>query len=96
MWDSRRTFLAFRTEQFVLGLVIPTDSSSWRPRPCWSPRSCCRHFARAEGEDTDRLSDIVVTAQRREQSVQDIGTSITAIDGAEIAKLGFDDTKDHH
>jgi iron complex outermembrane receptor protein len=51
-------------------------------------------YTHAEGEDADRLSELVVTAQRREQSMQDVGTSITALSGADISKLGLLDTKD--
>lgn len=51
-------------------------------------------MAHADGEDSDRLADIVVTAQRREQSVQDVGVSITAISGAELRKSGLTDTRD--
>ena len=36
-----------------------------------------------------QLEEIVVTAQRREQSLQDIGISITAFTAAEIEKLGI-------
>jgi iron complex outermembrane receptor protein len=44
--------------------------------------------------DTDRLPEITVTAQRREQSLQDVGTSITAFDAASLQKLGLRSTTD--
>jgi iron complex outermembrane recepter protein len=40
------------------------------------------------------IEEIVVTAQRREQSIQDVGTSITAFDAAAIAKLGLNSVTD--
>lgn len=41
--------------------------------------------------DGDGLAEIVVTAQKREQSLQAVGTSITAFDGAALQKLGITD-----
>ena len=40
------------------------------------------------------LEEIVVTAQKREQSLQDIGISITAFSGAQISALGYTNTTD--
>lgn len=49
--------------------------------------------AAAETTDTDTgtLTEIVVTAQKREQNLQTVGTSITAFDGAALQKLGVTD-----
>jgi iron complex outermembrane receptor protein len=44
--------------------------------------------------ETDRLPEITVTAQRREQSLEDVGTSITALDASSLEKLGLRDTAD--
>ena len=44
--------------------------------------------------ETDRVPEVIVTAQRREQSLQDVGTSITAFDAASLEKLGLRDTAD--
>jgi iron complex outermembrane receptor protein len=40
---------------------------------------------------TAKLDEIVVTAQKREQNLQDVGASVTALDGAALAKLGLRD-----
>jgi len=40
------------------------------------------------------LDEIVVSAQRREQNLQDVGTSITAFDGATLQKLGLTSATD--
>jgi iron complex outermembrane recepter protein len=40
------------------------------------------------------IEEIVVTAQRREQSIQDVGTSITAFDASELKKLGLTNVTD--
>jgi iron complex outermembrane recepter protein len=45
----------------------------------------------AEQEDT--LQEITVTAQKREQSLQDIGISITAVQSQDLRELGIVDTK---
>ncbi len=47
----------------------------------------------AEG-DEDKLGEIVVTAQRREQNLQDVGTSVTAFDAHTLEQLGFKDVTD--
>jgi iron complex outermembrane receptor protein len=38
------------------------------------------------------LEEIVVTAQKREQNIQDVGISITALSGAQLAALGIQST----
>jgi iron complex outermembrane receptor protein len=38
-----------------------------------------------------RLEEIIVTAQKREQNLQNVGTSITALDGTALGKLGLTD-----
>jgi iron complex outermembrane receptor protein len=46
---------------------------------------------RAEDPAGDVLQEITVTAQKREQSLQSVGISITALDGAALNKLGLTD-----
>ena len=43
---------------------------------------------------TDKLAEIIVTAQKREQNLQDVGTSVTAFDGASLQQLGLKDVTD--
>ena len=40
------------------------------------------------------LEEIVVTAQKREQSLQDVGISVTAFSGNQIRELGYTNTID--
>ena len=47
--------------------------------------------AAADSDDTTTLQEITVTAQKREQNLQTVGTSITAFDGAALEKLGITD-----
>ena len=49
--------------------------------------------APAAGE-SDKLSEIIVTAQKREQNMQTVGTSITAFDANSLAQLGLHDVTD--
>ncbi len=42
-------------------------------------------------DDDDKLPEIVVTAQKREQNLQDVGTSLTAIDSRLLQSLGMKD-----
>lgn len=48
----------------------------------------------ADPGDDNKLAEIVVTAQRREQNLQDVGTSVTAFDAHTLAQLGFKDVTD--
>ncbi len=48
----------------------------------------------AELGNEDKLGEIVVTAQRREQNLQDVGTSVTAFDAHALEQLGFKDVTD--
>jgi len=50
---------------------------------------CAAAAGGAASADTDKIEEIIVTAQRREQSIEDVGTSITAFDGASLQKLAL-------
>ena len=41
-----------------------------------------------------QLQEVIVTAQKREQNLQDVGTSITAFNAEAISKLGFNSVTD--
>ena len=43
---------------------------------------------------TTHLDEIVVTAQRREQRLQDVGIAVTALNSKSIAALGLKDSTD--
>jgi iron complex outermembrane receptor protein len=43
---------------------------------------------------SSKLEEITVTAQKREQSIQDVGIAITAFSGEQMEKLGFEDSFD--
>ena len=40
------------------------------------------------------LEEVIVTAQKREQSIQDVGISVTAFSGEQIKQLGFTSTQE--
>ncbi len=48
----------------------------------------------ARANDSGLLDEVVVTAQKREQRVQDVGLSITAFGAKQIHDLGIDTTED--
>ena len=45
----------------------------------------------AEEDTAYTLEEVIVTAQKREQNVQDVGISITALDTEALYKAGIDD-----
>ena len=48
-------------------------------------------LAHAQAEGGFALEEVVVTAQRREQNLQDVGISVTAIGSQEMARAGIED-----
>ncbi len=57
----------------------------------------CRPWASSPAADTGettKLEEIIVTAQRREQNLQDVGTSVTAFDANSVERLGLKDVTD--
>src|SRR5579862_5414136 len=59
---------------------------------CSSP---CLTFAQATDTSTpDKLAEITVTAQKREQNMQDVGTSMTAFDANSLEQLGLHNVTD--
>ena len=82
-------------------------STSWNTRPGTlqlaqsdSPAPLGAGSSAAESPATDTegpenkpvLAEVVVTAQKREQNIQDVGISITALSGAQLTRLGIRDT----
>jgi iron complex outermembrane recepter protein len=47
--------------------------------------------AASSESDTGKLDEVIVTAQKREQNLQDVGTSVTAFDATALQKLGLKD-----
>lgn len=50
--------------------------------------------AQGKGQSVSRIDEVVVTAQRREESAQDVPISITAITADGLAKAGITNTRD--
>lgn len=50
--------------------------------------------APAAAPPTDGVQEITVTAQRREQRLQDVGVSVSALGAADLRKMGISDSKD--
>jgi iron complex outermembrane recepter protein len=50
--------------------------------------------AQAQAQRPTTLDEITVTAQKREQSLQDVGIAVTAFTGDQIQELGFTNTTD--
>ena len=48
----------------------------------------------AAAQTTSGLEEIIVTAQKREQSMQDVGIAVTAFGDKQIRELGFTDSTD--
>ncbi len=66
----------------VLGGCIAASMLAWVPGHAQESRS------------GGALGEIVVTAQKREQNLQDVGISVTAFTGDQIRALGFTNTTD--
>src|SRR5579862_7379653 len=79
---TRQASWARKTHGAAALLVVP----SLLALPCWAQE--------AAEESGDKLAEIIVTAQRREQNLQDVGTSVTAFDGAALQQLGLKNVTD--
>jgi outer membrane receptor protein involved in Fe transport len=55
--------------------------------PAWA-----QDGARADTAAMNVLAEIVVTAQKREQNIQDVGIAITALGGEQLARAGIADS----
>src|ERR1700733_6179869 len=51
----------------------------------------CAHAQTTTDESAVKLDEIVVTAQRREQSLQSVGISVTALDAQTLTQMNFKD-----
>jgi len=51
-------------------------------------------IAHAQAEDDSVLAEVTVTAQKRIQNMQDVGTAITAFDGEKLSRLRLHDVTD--
>ena len=83
-----------------------TAAATILPAPCDAPRSGSLSalaallflgipVIAAHAQVQDSLVEIIVTAQKREQNLQDVGTSIAALTSEQIQQLGLTDTDVH-
>ena len=57
-----------------------------------SPLAFSQEEESMESEEDRILAPVTVTAQKREQNLQDVGISVSAYSGAQLEALGFDNT----
>ena len=70
-----------------VGLLVTASFAALFAHPAWSQSSLST--AATAGEDA---GEIIVTAQKRSQSINDVGLSITAASGDELVSRGVSDT----
>lgn len=75
--------LALLATLTAMGVAAPRISVAAESRPVTSSP------AAQQGD----ITEIIVTAQRREESIQDVGISITALSGDSLAELGMQSTQ---
>jgi len=51
-------------------------------------------FAQSDTAGADRLQEVVVTARKREESLQDVPLTVTAVSSVQIVELGIKDARD--
>ena len=66
------------TRLLVLSLLSAGSTGSWAD-----------NASTPESSTGDKLEEIIVTAQKREQNLQDVGASVTAFDTATLQRLGL-------
>lgn len=72
----------------------PAPPIQTQPGPATSALPAQSSSSAAHATDANGIGDIVVTANKRSQSVNNVGLSITAATGEELARVGVRDTGD--
>ena len=75
----------------VVGRLVTNCSIGVLALASWSAPACAQDAASDEATDS---GDIVVTAQRREQRLQDVGVSATVLAGTELNNLNIANATD--
>lgn len=79
--------LKFRAELRISAVLLSTMTASL-------PATAAAQDQGAAAESGEGIGDIVVTAQRREQNLQDVPVAVTAFSGDAIADLGIQSSSD--
>ncbi|MBB4155661.1 outer membrane receptor protein involved in Fe transport [Sphingomonas jinjuensis] len=72
-------------------VVGPSSGTSIQPNPRTDPTDPEPPQPQAADAAATGLGDIVVTANRREQNLQDVGATVQALTGEDLAKAGIND-----
>lgn len=80
---------AFKTSSKLTALLASVSVSAIAATPAMA-----QDAAAAEDDSTRTLNQVVVTARFREETIQDIGGSISALDGESIEQAGIADFED--
>lgn len=80
----------------AFSLAWPSTASAQvvDPQPAGSGQAVDPEPAASTDDATSTFGDIVVTAQKREQRIQDVGIAITAISGQQLRTLNVVDSRD--
>ena len=78
-----RSFVAV----LLLGTAVPAWAQESQPSPSIEPDPSAQP-TQEEADDSGGLEDIVVTAERREQNLQDVPISATVLTGEQLQKRG--------
>ena len=82
----------FTRKQIALGVLV--TSTSLGAFPVAASAQNAETAVELADEESGGIEDIVVTAQRRDQSVQDVPISITAVSGETLRESGIRDARD--
>lgn len=72
-----------------LAALLATSAAAIVPQAAWAQSA-----DQAEAKPDDGIAEILVTAQRRSQSVQDVPIAIAALSGEQLAEAGVRDPRD--
>src|SRR5688572_793043 len=74
--------------------TVATVFATSLPACLWISCAAAQSARAAERAQSGALEEIIVTAQKREQNIQDVGMTITAFTGDEIRDFGFTNAQD--
>ena len=80
----------YRSRLRVLAVTSSAAIAAFQAAPAYAQDNVAP--AAQEAPDTQGLADIVVTANRREQNLQDVPIAVTAVTGEELATTGTQNT----
>ena len=91
MSSGKRKSATSRTVALRTGLLVSAAIGALTAAPAYADAPAA---AATAASPSDQVDTVVVTAQRREQKLQDVGIAVSVVGAKAIAQLGLKDSTD--